>query len=345
MVTHPRFDVFFSLVVVTNSIFIGIDVQLNPAALDATPPALVAIQYFYTFLFCMELVLRALALGKEYFCGKEWVWAALDGFIVATSLWEVFVDTWYALVDDDSSSLEIFGGLAGLKAFRIVRITRIVKTVRLMRIFRFVLALRMLVHSILHTLKALFWALVLLLLIIYVFALIFTQIVNGHIRDPAVAPLPPEELETSMSFYGSLVDTMVSLFMAVTNGVGWERLYRPLGSISHVWSFLFWFYISFVFFAVLNVLTAVFCQSAIESAQNDHATAVQNMEANKEMHLKKLRALFSQLGNEESGVITFGQFESKIHSPEVREYFETLGLDVEDAWSFFKLLDRDGGGS
>ena len=38
---------------------------------------------------------------------------------------------------------------------RIVRITRIVKTVRLMRIFRFVLALRTLVYSILHTLKAL----------------------------------------------------------------------------------------------------------------------------------------------------------------------------------------------
>ena len=38
---------------------------------------------------------------------------------------------------------------------RIVRITRIVKTVRLMRIFRFVLALRTLVYSIMHTLKAL----------------------------------------------------------------------------------------------------------------------------------------------------------------------------------------------
>ena len=26
-------------------------------------------------------------------------------------------------------------------------------------------------------------------------------------------------------------------------------------------------------------------------------------------------------------------------------YFETLGINVYDAWSFFKLLDEDGGGS
>ncbi|CAE7814748.1 PPR10 [Symbiodinium sp. CCMP2456] len=346
VVKSNSFDVFFSLVVISNAIFIGIDVQLNPTmAMNPRTPIMVAIQYFYTILFCIELGLRAAALGKEYFCSQEWAWAALDVFIVLTSLWEVFVDTWYALVDDGSTSIDNFGGLAGLRAFRIVRITRIVKTVRLMRIFRFVLALRTLVYSILHTLKALFWALVLLFLIIYVFALIFTQAINGHLHDPEAPQLPAAELEVSLTFYGTLIDTMASLFMSVTDGVSWEKIYRPLYLISPLWSFLFLFYVCFVYFAVLNVLTAVFCQSAIESAENDHATAVQNMMANKEMHLKKIRALFSQLGNEESGVITFGQFESKIHSPEVREYFETLGLDVEDAWSFFKLLDRDGGGS
>ena len=35
-------------------------------------------------------------------------------------------------------------------------------------------------------------------------------------------------------------------------------------------------------------VTAVFCQSAIESAQKDHATVVQNMLDNKESHLQKL---------------------------------------------------------
>mmetsp|Transcript_53978 Transcript_53978/g.85898 ORF Transcript_53978/g.85898 Transcript_53978/m.85898 type:complete len:143 (+) Transcript_53978:293-721(+) len=65
---------------------------------------------------------------------------------------------------------------------------------------------------------------------------------------------------------------------------------------------------------------------------------------NKESHLQKLRTLFSKMGAEEAGGITFGMFEEKINSQAVREYFETLGLDVWDPWSFFKLLDSDGGG-
>jgi len=344
MVMNPWFDPVFSVVVITNSIFIGIDVQLNPSALETSPPQIVAIHYLYTFLFCVELLFRSAGLGREYFCSKDWIWSVLDIFIVVTSLWEVFVDTWYALATDAGNNLESFGGLTGLKAFRIVRITRIVKTVRLMRIFRFVLALRTLIHSILHTLKSLFWALVLLFLVVYVFGLIFTQAVNGHVFDEDAPPMEDSAREDSLYYYGSLVDTMLSLFMSVTDGVSWEKLLKPLTLISPFWSFLYLFYISFTYFAVLNVLTGVFCQSAIESAQNDHATAVQAMMANKEMHLHKIRTLFSQLGDE-TGVITFDQFEAKINSAEVREYFETLGLDVWDAWGFFKMLDKDGGGS
>ena len=46
-------------------------------------------------------------------------------------------------------------------------------------------------------------------------------------------------------------------------------------------------------------VTAVFCQSAIESAQKDHATVVQNMIDNKESHLDKLRTLFSHFDLQE----------------------------------------------
>lgn len=119
----------------------------------------------------------------------------------------------------------------------------------------------------------------------------------------------------------------------------------------------------------------VFCQSAIENAQKDHAAVVQNILDNKdsqfnldcflrvflhvhqtlmqsrahlcpdkEAHLKKIRALFSKLGGtEEAGAITYDMLEEHIQTTAVREYFDSLGLDVSDAWSFFKLLDSDGG--
>ena len=59
--------------------------------------------------------------------------------------------------------------------------------------------------------------------------------------------------------------------------------------------------------------------------------------------MKKIRDLFSKLGADYTGVITFSMLEEAFDTRAVAEYFESLGLDVSDAWSFFKLLDADGG--
>ena len=59
--------------------------------------------------------------------------------------------------------------------------------------------------------------------------------------------------------------------------------------------------------------------------------------------MKKIRELFSKLGADYTGVITYGMLQEAFQTHAVSEYFESLGLDVSDAWSFFKLLDADGG--
>ena len=70
---------------------------------------------------------------------------------------------------------------------------------------------------------------------------------------------------------------------------------------------------------------------------------VQGILANKKAHVQKIRSLFNKFDQQDMGVITFAMLEEQLDSADVREYFETLGLDVWDAWSFFKLLDLDAG--
>ncbi|CAE7948121.1 unnamed protein product, partial [Symbiodinium sp. KB8] len=165
---------------------------------------------------------------------------------------------------------------------------------------------------------------------------------NDVLKDPE-SGLSQADIDASVLYFGTLPETMLSLFMSICGGVSWENVLAPLKSMSVIWVLLYLFYIAFTYFAVMNVVTAVFCQSAIDGAQNDHASKVHAILSNKEEHLGKIRALFSQFGAED-GVITFDLFREKIKSPEVRHYFQTLGLDVWDAWSFFKLLDEDAGG-
>ncbi|CAE7883851.1 Cacna1e, partial [Symbiodinium necroappetens] len=340
LVQHPSFEVFFGMVVLTNAVFIGVDVEQSLGS-SSTPVAFQVLQYAYAFLFTLEFVARLMAFGLNLFLSDDALWSLLDAVVVLSSLWDIGVD----IVAASRAGTEDAGGFAGvssLKAFRVVRITRIVKAIRLMKIFRFVMALRTLVTSIFHTLKSLFWALILLAIIVYCFAILFVQAVNDYRSDVANHPLSHEMVSGSDRFFKNLPDTMLSLFMSIGGGVSWEEVLVPLRGMSAIWVWCFLFYISFTYFAVLNVVTGVFCQSAIESAQNDHTAVVQSILADKQAHLQKIRDLFGKLGDQD-GVITYTMFEEKINSPAVREYFESLGLDVWDAWTFFKLLDQDAG--
>lgn len=339
LVAHPGFEMFWAFVVLSNAVVLGIDVEVGlNANYPARPPELFAIQIAYTVLFALELTLRILGRGFSVFCAEGCGWIWLDTLIVVISIWESAVE----IAGESSGSL---ASVTSLKSFRLVRLTRLLRTVQFIRIFRFIMALRTLVTSIFSTLKALSWALILLFLIMYVFAILFTQSVNDYVRDPDVAPLSDELLMACDKYYGSMQDTVLTLFMSIAGGLSWVEAFAPLRAISAWWAVCYLFYICFTYFAVLNVVTAVFCQSAIESAQSDHFNMVQSMLENKEVHLRKIKALFSELGAEDTGLITFAMFEEKIDAPEVRVYFESLGLDVDDAWGFFKLLDSDGGGS
>lgn len=334
-VYHPAFDIFFALVVFTNAIFIGLEVESNMSGQWIPNEVVQTVNYVYTSLFTFELLVRCMIAGRSFFWCDDWLWNWLDIVIVMTSLFEVSID----IVTASTAAADPIT-FSSLKVFRVIRLTRVIKTVRLVRIFRFVIALRTLVTSIVHTLKALFWALTLLVLIVYVFAVLFAQAVHEHLQETGGSMNPKAE-----KFFGSLPKTMLSLFMSIADGVSWVDVLQPLQDIDTIWVFFFLFYVSFTYFAVLNVVTGVFCQSAIENAQKDHAAVVQNILDNKESHLKKIRALFFKLGADDTGVVTFDMLQEQFSTPAVREYFESLGLDVSDAWSFFKLLDVDGGGA
>ncbi|CAK9056762.1 unnamed protein product [Durusdinium trenchii] len=339
LVKHRLFESFFGVVVLTNAIFIGIDVDLS-ARETSRPMALRVMQYIYAVLFTSELLLRLCAAGGHFLRTEDWAWNLLDVLVVLSSLWDVAVDI-ISIVG--TTSVESIAGVSSLKSFRIIRLTRLLRTVQFVRIFRFVIALRTLVTSILHTMKALVWALFLLLLIVYVFAVLFTQVISDYFENGGHMTGP--ELDAAQRYFGSLTDSVLALCLSISNGVSWELVLMPIKKLGTVWVLCFLGYMSFTYFCVLNVVTAVFCQSAIESAQNDQITMMQAMLMNKEQHLQKIQLLFEQLGSDDSEVITLKIFEENINSPEVRAYFEALGLDVWDAWSFFKLLDSDGGGS
>eukprot|EP00434_Breviolum_minutum_P026504 symbB.v1.2.023430.t1/scaffold2143.1/size88057/1 len=214
-VGSPSFDIFFACLVVTNAIFIGIEVQEDLKNTNGNSVPLQVIRNMYTALFTIEILLRIAAYQRAFFCSEAWAWNLLDMVLVLCSVWEAAIEILSALQHIEDSTLM---GFSGLRTVRIVRITRLVRVAKLGRILRFVMALRTLIQSIIYTLKSLIWALVLLALIIYFFAILFTQAVSDRLHDPLAEQLPEAE-----RYFNSLPEAMLSLFMCISGGVSWEN--------------------------------------------------------------------------------------------------------------------------
>lgn len=137
------------------------------------------------------------------------------------------------------------------------------------------------------------------------------------------------------------------MFLCITAGVNWGDVVAPLAeSTSWAYTVLFLCYISFMHFAVLNVMTGVFCQNAIETAEQDDDTVILELLEQKQGITKKLQSIFHlSLLYDEEAEFTAEQFAERLDDKELEAWFASIDIEVRDAWTLFKLLDGDRTGS
>ncbi|CAE7261761.1 SCN11A, partial [Symbiodinium pilosum] len=227
-----------------------------------------------------------------------------------------------------------------MKAMRVVRILRLVRVVRVVRFFR---ALRVLIASIVHTLRSVVWALILLFLIMYTFGILFTHAYTDYASHGGHgSPTTEEELKRH---FGSVLVSILNLFAAISDGVSWINLITPLWEANGVWLGMFLIYIALVEFAVLNVVTGVFCQNAIESASLDQEMVIETQLKSKQLYTDQVCDLFHLMDEGKKGELTAVAFEQHINDPQVAAYFRALDMDLNNVWKLFTLLDPDGSGT
>eukprot|EP00927_Polykrikos_kofoidii_P009499 TRINITY_DN1395_c1_g1_i1.p1 TRINITY_DN1395_c1_g1~~TRINITY_DN1395_c1_g1_i1.p1 ORF type:complete len:395 (-),score=70.42 TRINITY_DN1395_c1_g1_i1:27-1136(-) len=224
------------------------------------------------------------------------------------------------------------------------------------RILRVVKGFRMLILSIIHTFRGLAWAMILLFLIIYVFAIAFTQSTSSFILERIRADnlegdswKEDENMLVLWEYCGTMPRSIYTLFMISSEGRSWGDVAHPIGKMSTIWLLVFVVFIGAVHFAVLNVVTGVFCQSAIDAARRDREMAIQSLLENKQTHVnnikKQFRSLFNNIDGDTSGHISIEEFDQHIHDEKVSGFFVLLDIDTSDAYALFRLLDDDGSGA
>jgi voltage-gated sodium channel len=341
-----EFELVMASAIFANAIMLG--VECNYFAVTRThdvPDAFFAIGLCFTVLFTLELLLRLGGEGFSFFYNSNWLWNYLDFVIVVSSLFELTVDL-MRILGDKNDGASASSGLASMRILRLVRITRLMRIFRISKLIRLIKALQTLVYSILCTLKSLVWAMLLLILLIYVFGIIITQATTDFLVD--TLPEDAAMWHVVNLYWGNLGSSMFTLFKCISNGVSWDLVVEPLGEISVSLLIIFNMFIVFAYFSVLNVVTGVFCQSAIDAAQHDKDMLIQNHVMHRERYTIKAQNLFAKIkettslkSSSNKEFLTLTEFEEALQNWEVQAFFDALEVDATDAWALFKLLDTE----
>eukprot|EP00443_Scrippsiella_acuminata_P025594 CAMPEP_0115196174 /NCGR_PEP_ID=MMETSP0270-20121206/14952_1 /TAXON_ID=71861 /ORGANISM="Scrippsiella trochoidea, Strain CCMP3099" /LENGTH=219 /DNA_ID=CAMNT_0002609503 /DNA_START=231 /DNA_END=888 /DNA_ORIENTATION=- len=148
----------------------------------------------------------------------------------------------------------------------------------------------------------------------------------------------------STAYFGSLDKSILSLYMAMSGGNDWAYYYDVLEPLPSQQKFVFIAYISFANFAVVNIVTGIFVDSAMQSNRNDKEVMVQEEIAEKNKYLSNMRVVFEEIDDDSTGTIDLEEFGRKMNDDRVIAYFQALKLDVEDVYKLFHLLDMDQSG-
>eukprot|EP00429_Kryptoperidinium_foliaceum_P099466 CAMPEP_0176245462 /NCGR_PEP_ID=MMETSP0121_2-20121125/31954_1 /TAXON_ID=160619 /ORGANISM="Kryptoperidinium foliaceum, Strain CCMP 1326" /LENGTH=406 /DNA_ID=CAMNT_0017585091 /DNA_START=15 /DNA_END=1235 /DNA_ORIENTATION=+ len=320
------FDYAVCVALVLNSIMIGVEANYNATGRDA-PSHFRAFEICFCVFFSIELGLRALAYRTALYSKGDW-WAYFDTCLVALQI----ADEMMMLLPGDEDGDMRFGDASLLRLARILKLLRIL---RLLRVIRFVAELRKVMYLILGSISSFVWTGVLLMLMLYVLAVFFTQIVADYSADGELSTTQAANDIALRRYFGGTLTSLDTLYKATTGGFDWDKAGRPLNeNVSPLAGVGFALVVAFAVLVLLNLVTGVFVEGALRVSRADMQTEL----------LERAYSLFCRSDEDHSGEVTWEEFRSCLDSPEAARFFETLEISQDRAEDLFLLIDksRDG---
>lgn len=278
------------------------------------------IDLFFNVVFTLELLLRAMAFRSRFLKVDGWPWNVFDAVIVVFGWTHEIIN---AVFTGDSAVIENVG---------VIRLLRLGRVARLVRMVRLIPELKSMVYLIMASMSSFFWALVLMLIVIYCTAVYFTEMAGDLMMKGE------DHSEVALQ-WGSIFQSILSLYMAVTGGDDWRNFVDPFKTADPtqyiLTTFVFSVYIAFATLVMLNLVTGVFVEGAQRIIKEDKDIELMNMAAK----------LFIDADDDDSQDITLQEWTEQLNMGNLDEYIRAVGISRAEAGRLFDLLDMDGSGT
>jgi len=340
IVLHPWFEFAAGVAIVSNAIFMGVKTQVllsdaKHGEASNSENAFHALELVFTIIFIIEWVMRLAAFPRLFFSTKERAWHLFDTVLILAGIVEVIVD---ASAGGGSSTVAQGGETMILRVLRIIRLMRLLRIVRFVSAFR---ELRLLISGLLGSTRSLLWSVVLLAVVIYLFGVFFEQGVLTYITEGNKKEGALPRRDELLGYFGSLEVTMTTMFGVISGGEDWMTVMSPLAEMSGFYTFAFIMYIFVTTNGILHVIVGIFVESTMAASRNDKDLVISDELARKDSYMAQMNDVLRETDSDESGTISWEEFETKLQDHRVIAYFAALELDVAEARGLFELLDTE----
>ncbi|CAK9090226.1 Voltage-dependent calcium channel type A subunit alpha-1 (Cacophony protein) [Durusdinium trenchii] len=327
LVSKPQFDWFMGFIIFLNSICIGIDTQHNIDISQSPFPNWPgeAIDLVFICAYFVEIGIRLTAWGRANF--KDG-WFLFDLMLVAMG----FVGNIVEPILTSSNGGE--NGFAQILVVRSLRLLRLVRAIRMLHMFRTVWRL---VYGLLTSGNAMLSTFFILVLTLYIFACLGVEFVT---KDPLLAthPLTADIVDYNFS---SLQRTMLTLISFI-HADSIKEVYEPIIIVRPAMIIFFVSVILTVSVSLMNLVTAVLVEGALQNAANDKELSRHDLRLKVKKFAPKIMEVFVEIDKDGSGTIDRDEL-SQIKLSELP--FELSTEHVSSLEDLFDMLDVDGKGT
>jgi len=353
----PLFEGVTGVIILINGAVMGTEINLAATADPfKKPPALIACSWICIFYFYFELGLRCAAEKTEFPRGPNVYWNLLDTFLCMLGFLEQI---------EDATGTSGLGTEAGLRNLKMLYIFRLV------RVFRISGNLANLAIMILESWYTLLWTVISLALIVYLYAVALTSLSTLYLKEkcdtthtdwfqhllinkttgepPTTASNEWQQQQETIYIiafnFGTLPRTGHTLLQTMLGGIDWGGASQALVDANMILSVIIYLsYIAFVSLAVMNIVTGVFLDTALESARTHRDYVISKQKALRDASLNEMKMFFAAIDVDESDKISKDELLFMMQDESIQAFFGILGFDSTDADRLFKMLDVDGSG-
>jgi len=328
LVTSDFFLGVMGVVIMLNTVLMLIETDLRANCDDPKSSECPANGIFITLpdricfiIYVMELAMRLYAYQNR-FCYS--MWNIIDAMVVVMALVGELVQN----------------SIQNAALIRLIRIFRVVRVLRVMTLFH---ELYLMLTSLASTMRTIFWACVMLCIVLSILSLVAVELLNPLQKQMAAES--DDDCERCSVAFSSIKRSMVTFFYTIIMGDGIADVFVPLIERDITAAVFIVLSVAIVYLGFSNLVLSVIVEKGQEARAQDTTYQAILAKKIKDQARKELLKLWEQLDEDGSNSLTLMELTQQYEKSEnFRDYFKSMDIDLPFLRYAFTVMDPDGDG-